>query len=140
MTFCSANPTDCVMRKSSKPTRGGKRAGSGRKPGAKNKSTLALKEYAGQFSQEAVQVLVEAMRDTEAPPAVRIQAADKLLDRSHGKPAVHLEPVEVNITPIPWEELREIRKKSMEEAERKHREMIEGRYERLGIKRDYHSD
>jgi hypothetical protein len=123
-----------------KTKRGGKRAGSGRKPGAKNKSTLALKEFAGQFSQEAVQVLVEAMRDPEAPPAVRIQAADKLLDRSHGKPAVHLEPVEVNISPIPWEELREIRKKSMEEAERKHREMIEGRYERLGIKRDYHSD
>jgi hypothetical protein len=128
------------MRKLSKPQRGGKRPGSGRKPGAKNKSTLALKEYAGQYSKEAVQVLVEAMRDAEAPQAVRIQAADKLLDRSHGKPAVHLEPVEVNITPIPWDELREIRKKSMEEAERKHREMIEGRYERLGIKRDYHSD
>jgi hypothetical protein len=46
----------------------------------------------------------------------------------------------VNITPIPWEELREIRKKSMEEAEQRHREMIEGRYERLGIKREYHSD
>jgi hypothetical protein len=140
MTFCSANPTDCVMRKSSKPTRGGKRPGSGRKPGAKNKSTLALKEYAGQFSQEAVQVLVEAMRDTEAPPAVRIQAADKLLDRSHGKPAVHVEPVEVTIAPIPWEELREIGRKSIEESQRQHQEFIEGRYERLGIPRDYHSD
>jgi hypothetical protein len=140
MTFCSANPTDCVMRKPSKPTRGGKRAGSGRKPGAKNKATLALKEYAGQFSQEAVQVLVEAMRDPEAPPAVRIQAADKLLDRSHGKPAVHLEPVELNISPIPWEKLRKISQQAIEESVQKHQEFIEGRYERLGIPRDYHSD
>jgi hypothetical protein len=123
-----------------KTQRGGKRQGSGRKPGAKNKSNLALKEFAGQFSQEAVQVLVEAMRDTEAPPAVRIQAADKLLDRSHGRPAVHLEPVEVNISPIPWEELREISRKSIEESQRQHQEFIEGRYERLGIQREYQSD
>jgi hypothetical protein len=128
------------MPQQSKPKRGGKRQGSGRKPGAKNKSTLALKEYAGQYSKEAVQVLVEAMRDPEAPQAVKIQAADKLLDRSHGKPAVHLEPVELNISPIPWEELREISRKSIEESQKQHKEFIEGRYERLGIKRDYHSD
>lgn len=123
-----------------KSTRGGKRLGSGRKPGSKNKSTLALKEFAGQYSEEAVLALVSAMRDPEAPQAVKIQAADELLDRSHGRPAVHVEAVEVSISPIPWEELREISRKSMEEAERRHLEIIEGRYERLGIKRDYHTD
>jgi hypothetical protein len=128
------------MSRPVKPKRGGKRPGSGRKPGAKNKSTLALKDFAGQFSEEAALVLVNAMRDPEAPPAVKIQAADKLLDRSHGKPAVHLEPVELNISQIPWEELREISRKSIEESQRRHQELIEGRYERLGIKRDNSSD
>jgi hypothetical protein len=140
MTLCSANPTDCAMPQHSKPKRGGKRRGSGRKPGAKNKSTLALKEFAGQYSQEAVQVLVDAMRDPETPFAVKIQAADKLLDRSHGKPAVHLEAIELNISPIPWEELREISRQSVEKSIQKHQEFIEGRYERLGIQREYQSD
>jgi hypothetical protein len=128
------------MSRPVKPKRGGKRPGSGRRPGVKNKSTLALKDFAGQYSEEAVMVLVNAMRDTEAPQSVRIQAADKLLDRSHGKPAVHLEAVELNISPIPWEELREITKQSREKAIQKHQEFIEGRYERLGIKREYDSD
>jgi hypothetical protein len=128
------------MSRPVKSARGGKRQGSGRKPGVKNKSTLALKEFAGQFSQEAVQVLVNAMRDPEAPQAVKIQAADKLLDRSHGRPAIHLEEVQVNISPIPWEELREIGRQSIEKSIQEHKEFIEGRYERLGIKREYHSN
>jgi hypothetical protein len=123
-----------------KTKRGGKRPGAGRKAGTPNKATRELKEIAREHTEAAIKTLVAVMEDTEAPPAARVAAADKLLDRGHGRPAVHLEPVEVNITPIPWEELREIRKKSMEEAEQRHREMIEGRYERLGIKREYHSD
>jgi hypothetical protein len=123
-----------------KTKRGGKRPGAGRKAGTPNKATRELKEIAREHTEAAIKTLVAVMEDTEAPPAARVAAADKLLDRGHGRPAVHLEPVEVNITPIPWKELREIRKKSMEEAEQRHREMIEGRYERLGIKRDYHSD
>jgi len=126
------------MRQQSK--RGGKRPGSGRKPGAKNKSTMALKEFAGQYSEEAIQTLVDAMRAPETPVAVKVQAADKLLDRSHGRPAVHIEPVEVSVTAIPWGELREITNKAIEESIRKHKEFIEGRYERLGIKREYQSD
>lgn len=126
------------IRKAGK--RGGKRPGSGRKPGAKNKATVALKEFAGQYSEEAVMTLVNAMRDPEAPQAVKIQAADKLLDRSHGRPAVNIEPVEINIAPIPWDELREISRKSMEEAERRHQEIIEGRHDRLGIKQEYYTD
>jgi hypothetical protein len=123
-----------------KTKRGGKRPGAGRKAGTPNKATRELKEIAREHTEAAIKTLVAVMEDTEAPPAARVAAADKLLDRGHGRPAVHLEPVEVNIASIPWDELREIRKKSMEEAEQRHREMIEGRYERLGIKRDYHSD
>jgi hypothetical protein len=128
------------MQQSTKSKRGGRRMGSGRKPGALNKATVALKDVAGPYSAEAVKTLVDVMRDPETPPAVKIQAADKLLDRSHGRPAIHVEAVEVNISQIPWDELREISRQSIEKAVQKHKEVIEGRYERLGIKREYHSD
>lgn len=71
--------------------RGGKRAGSGRKKGVLNKSTIDLKCKAGEYTAEAIQVFVDVMRDPEAPAAVRVQAADKLLDRSHGKPAIYVD-------------------------------------------------
>ena len=71
--------------------RGGKRLGSGRKPGSKNKATIDLKAMAQPYSKEAIGVLVEIMRDEEAPATVRVNAADKLLDRGHGKPAVAIE-------------------------------------------------
>lgn len=123
-----------------KSKRGGKRPGSGRKAGVKNKATRALKEIAREYSEEAIEILVSVMRDPETSAAVKVQAADKLLDRSHGRPAINIEPPEINITPIPWDKLREIREKAIKEAERRHREVVEGRYERLGIKREYHSD
>jgi predicted transcriptional regulator len=47
---------------------------------------------------------------------------------------------EVTLSQIPWDELREITRQSIEKAVQKHKEVIEGRYERLGIKREYHSD
>lgn len=128
------------MKISNKSKRGGKRPGSGRKAGIKNKATRALKEIAREYSEEAIETLVSVMRDPETSAAVKVQAADKLLDRSHGRPAINIEPPEINITPIPWDKLREIREKAIKEAERRHREVVEGRYERLGIKREYHSD
>jgi hypothetical protein len=141
MNTSSTSPINRAdMQQSTKSKRGGRRMGSGRKPGALNKATVALKDVAGPYSAEAVKTLVDVMRDPETPPAVKVQAADKLLDRSHGRPAIHVEAVEVNISQIPWDELREISRQSIEKSLQKHKELIEGRYERLGIKREYHSD
>lgn len=48
---------------------------------------------------------------------------------------------DITVTPIPWDELREITKAAVVEAERKHRELLENRYAALGIKREeYDSD
>jgi hypothetical protein len=47
---------------------------------------------------------------------------------------------DVTISQIPWEELKEITRQSIEKSLQKHQEFIEGRYERLGIQRDYSSD
>ncbi|MDP1664489.1 MAG: hypothetical protein Q8L79_05110 [Methylobacter sp.] len=71
--------------------RGGRRQGAGRKKGTKNKVTVDLKNKAAEYTEEAIQVFVEIMRDSEAPAATRLQAADKILDRGYGRPAVHIE-------------------------------------------------
>lgn len=65
--------------------RGGKRPGSGRKPGIQNKVTRSVKAMAQDYSADAVEVLAQIMSDPEAPPAARVAAADKLLDRAIGK-------------------------------------------------------
>lgn len=120
--------------------RGGRRENSGRKPGVKNRVTRALKEMANEYTERALKVLVDVMEDPEAPHAARVAAADKILDRGHGRPAIHLEPTNLNITPIPYDELREITRQAVERAAQRHKEIIEGRYERLGIKREYQTD
>jgi hypothetical protein len=142
MNTSSTSPINriAMQQRQIQTKRGGKRPGSGRKSGSQNKATLVLKEVAGRYSEEAVKTLVDVMRDPETPPAVKVQAADRLLDRSHGRPAIHVEAVEVNISQIPWDELREITRQSLEKAAQRHKEVVEGRYERLGIKREYHSD
>jgi hypothetical protein len=71
--------------------RGGRRPGSGRKAGTLNKATRELKELASEYTERAVKTLVEVMEDPDAPPAARVAAADKILDRGHGRPAVTIE-------------------------------------------------
>jgi hypothetical protein len=44
-----------------------------------------LKDEAGKYAHEAVQALVEMMRNSSSDP-VRVAAAKELLDRAHGKP------------------------------------------------------
>ena len=47
---------------------------------------------------------------------------------------------EITVAKIPWDELREITRQSVEKAKRKHEDFIEGRYKRLGIEKEYQSD
>jgi hypothetical protein len=88
-----------------KRARPGRRKGTkktgGRKRGSLNKVTVQLHgtfaETAKQFDAEALATLVEVMRDQKSSPNARILAADRLLDRAHGRaaaPAVepHREP------------------------------------------------
>jgi len=120
-----------------KSSRGGKRTGSGRKPGAKNKVTVDLKAMAQPYSQEAVMVLIEVMRDKEAPAATRVQAANGLLDRSHGKPAISVE-IEADIKETSFDHLKNLLD-VMEKSRERHRLLciergieIDGEYE--GVK------
>lgn len=63
----------------------------GRKAGTPNKSTADLREAAQQFTADALQTLVDVMKDEGQPAAARISAATAILDRGHGKPQMHTE-------------------------------------------------
>lgn len=116
-----------------KSNRGGRREGSGRRPGTPNKSTASLKNMAGEYTSEAVKVLVTVMRDPKTPTAVKIQAADKLLDRGHGRPAIAIDPVEVNLNVFPSKDILDgIYTKALDEAAVRDTKLI-GRRERLGL-------
>ncbi|AEG02703.1 hypothetical protein [Methylomonas methanica] len=107
-----------------KPKRGGKRPGSGRKPGTPNKATAGLKQLASEYTEEAVQVLVKVMRDNEAPAPSRIAAANSLLDRSHGKPR---QEVEISSGKVDQALLQQIENEMMvrlEEARERQRQIL----------------
>jgi hypothetical protein len=87
-----------MARRGRKP---GSRKTGGRKRGTPNRTTIEMggtfAETAKQFDAEAIATLVEVMRDKKSSPNARILAADRLLDRAHGRaaaPAVepHREP------------------------------------------------
>jgi hypothetical protein len=66
-------------------TRGGKRPGAGRPPGAPNKISRPLKELAA-LEGEACIATLKHLRDHGTSEQVRIAAAGMLLDRGFGKP------------------------------------------------------
>lgn len=68
------------------PTRGGKREGAGRPKGAVSKATADIKAAASEYSEAALSVLITVAKNTKAPAAARVAAANAILDRAHGKP------------------------------------------------------
>lgn len=64
---------------------GGKRPGSGRKPGTPNKATLELKDLARQYTTDAVKELARLATNAESESA-RVAAIRELLDRGYGRP------------------------------------------------------
>ena len=70
---------------------GGFREGAGRPSGSTNKSSpeqsQRLSELAKAYTEEALQTLVDVARNGRTD-AARVSAANALLDRAYGKPAV----------------------------------------------------
>ena len=60
-------------------------AKAGRKPGVPNKLTADIKAVAFKHAPEAIAELQRLMKDPN--PAIRLAAADKILDRAVGKAA-----------------------------------------------------
>jgi hypothetical protein len=69
---------------------GGARAGAGRKAGLPNSSTLEFRNYVRQYTKEAVDMFVAAMRDEKMDMRFRLEAAIWLVERGYGKPAMQV--------------------------------------------------
>ena len=84
-------------------SRGGYREGAGRPLGSSNKCTAEqsqrLSELAKTYTEEALQTLVDVARNGRTN-AARVSAANALLDRAYGKPAVKEEKEIVDLPPV----------------------------------------
>ena len=82
---------------------GGFREGAGRPSGSTNKSSpeqsQRLSELAKTYTDEALQTLVDVARNGRTD-AARVSAANALLDRAYGKPAVKEEKEIVDLPPV----------------------------------------
>lgn len=63
----------------------------GRVAGTPNKATQLSRQLAMPFADEAMQALVDVLRDAESPAQARIAAANSILDRAFGKPRQEVE-------------------------------------------------
>ena len=68
----------------------------GRRPGSRNKNPSPIKAIAAEYGVEAINVLVDLMRNGDNAQVKR-GAAETLLDRGFGKPTMTLDS-EVNVT------------------------------------------
>ena len=83
--------------------RGGYRSGAGRPTGSLNKTTsaqsLPLSELAKAYPQDALLTLVDVAKNGRSD-AARVSAANALLDRGYGKPAVKEEIEAIDLPPV----------------------------------------
>jgi len=68
--------------------------GPGRPKGSLNKVTAALAEAAQEYTEEALEILIEVVRKGRSE-AARVSAACAILDRGHGKPR---QMIDANVT------------------------------------------
>ncbi len=61
------------------------KAGPGRPKGLANKATVDLKVAAQRYTDDALRVLANIMKDAKQPGPARVSAANAILDRGHGK-------------------------------------------------------
>lgn len=69
----------------------------GRTKGTPNKATASIKEAAQAFTNDALNVLAQVMKDEAQPAAARVSAANAILDRGHGRPKQSVD-VDANIS------------------------------------------
>ena len=83
--------------------RGGFREGAGRPTGSTNKSSpeqsQRLSQLAKTYTEEALETLVDVAKNGRTD-AARVSAANALLDRAYGKPAMKHESETVDLPPV----------------------------------------
>ncbi len=65
----------------------------GRQPGTPNRSTAAIKEMAGKYSEKVIKELARLATGADSEQ-VRVSAGRELLDRGYGKSPLSREPID----------------------------------------------
>lgn len=71
-------------------SKGGLRAGAGRKKGVPNKIVREVREMAQGYGERAIEVLADLMSNAQSE-GTKVMAAKELLDRAYGKPTNYSE-------------------------------------------------
>ncbi len=97
------------MRQIKSKSTGGAREGAGRPPGRANVATQALKatlsELAREHTQEALGVVLQVMREGDTD-AIRLAAANIVLDRGYGRPQAALEVTAAGPAEADWDRIQ----------------------------------
>lgn len=83
---------------------GGARPGAGRKKGTPNKATADIRAAAQEYTDQALNVVVQIATAGEGE-AARVAAANSILDRAHGKPRQSVEvdaDVNAKVEMVEW--------------------------------------
>lgn len=73
-------------------------------PSGRPKVPVEVMEIARAASPDAIRTLSAIMKDEGAPPAARVSAAEKILDRAYGKPAQTVDMTVTNKPLAEWDE------------------------------------
>ncbi len=74
-------------------------------PSGRPKSDVVIRDIARQYTEQAIDILIEIASNKKAPPSARVHAACAILDRGWGKPAMF---VETNSTMTVFEYLEQL--------------------------------
>jgi hypothetical protein len=94
---------------SKRPGNGGKRDGAGRPKGVPNRSTLEFRNYVRTFTIEAADLFVEVMQNTADPLPLRMEAANWLVERGHGKAVIQANIEHEESVPVTYRTVEEVR-------------------------------
>src|SRR6266478_2885199 len=95
---------------------GGKREGAGRKPGGSNPSTLEFRNHAREFTIRAIDLYVEVMENTKNPLPLRMEAANWLIERGHGRPQQNVAIEPENQTTVQFNTFEDVKIALLEEG------------------------
>src|ERR1700730_18691651 len=91
--------SETMLGRDGRKKNGGARAGAGGKAGLPNSSTLEFRNYVRQYTKDAVDMFVAAMRDEKMDMRFRLEAANWLVERGYGKPAMQVDGKSENTGP-----------------------------------------
>lgn len=87
------------LTKNGKPRHAGMfKSGMSGNPTGRPKTDIKIKELAQQYTDEAIKTLIDIAKNPKANDSARVQAANSILDRAYGKPAQHIENLNMNVS------------------------------------------